>query len=209
MDVVSYFVDLLSHFDSHLHGWCAAYGTWAIALLALIIFAETGTLIFPFLPGDSMLFVVGIFCAAGHLPFTLTAVVLVAAAVAGDLLNYSVGRYCGTRLVRRWPWICSGHAMANAHFARHGSKTIVIARFVPVLRGFAPFAAGFATMSSQRFLTYNVLGGALWVLSLMSLGWVIGDHPWVRQNLSRTILLIIVVSLIPTVLGLLRRRTVA
>lgn len=99
--------------------------------------------------------------------------------------------------------------MANAHFARHGSKTIVIARFVPVLRGFAPFAAGFATMSSQRFLTYNVLGGALWVLSLMSLGWVIGDHPWVRQNLSRTILLIIVVSLIPTVLGLLRRRTVA
>ena len=208
MDLLSFFTDLLVNFDSHLRLWCQTYGAWTVAILALIIFAETGLVLFPFLPGDSMLFIVGVFCGAGLLDYALVVPVLVIAAVLGDMLNYSTGRACGAAVMRRLPGAAQGYAHAQSFFVRHGPRTIVIARFVPVLRTFAPFAAGFGRMQRAQFTRYNVLGALLWVLSLTALGALLGDLPVIRQNLSRTILVVVVLSLLPLFLGRLLRRPV-
>ncbi len=199
MDLVYYFIDLLANFDQHLRLWLQAHGAWAVAILALIVFAETGLVVFPFLPGDSMLFIVGVFCGAGLMDLTLVAPVLVAAAIAGDALNYAIGRGCGATLMHRLPLVRRGHEHTHRWFDRHGPRTIVIARFVPVLRTFAPFAAGFARMNWSVFTKWNVLGAMLWVGSLTGLGWFVGDLPLVRDNLSRVILAIIAISLLPLV----------
>lgn len=201
-----YFADLLAHFDKHLQHWCLTYGVWVVAILALIIFAETGFVFFPFLPGDSMLFIVGVFCGAGMIDYKLVIPALIAAAVAGDAVNFVVGKYCGTMLLRRFPRLEIGCGQANRYFSRHGARTIVIARFVPVLRCFAPFAAGFGRMDQQVFARFNVIGAALWVVSLIGLGMFFGDMEIIRKNLSKVILAIIVISLTPLLLERLRRR---
>lgn len=206
MNIPYYFVDLLSNFDAHLQYWCATYGLWTLAILALIIFAETGFVFFPFLPGDSMLFIVGVFCGAEILDYRLVVPVMISAAVMGDAVNFFIGQRCGHTLLRRFPRLQGGYDKANQYFAKHGARTIVIARFVPVLRGFAPFVAGFGRMRQKTFTQYNVIGAALWVVVLVGLGMAFGDIPIIQQNLSKAILLIIVISLIPVVIGH-RKRT--
>ncbi len=208
MDLLSFFTDLLVNFDTHLRLWCQTYGMWTVAILALIIFAETGLVLFPFLPGDSMLFIVGVFCGAGVMDYAVVAPALVAAAVLGDLLNYCIGRGCGDAVMRRFPAVGRGHAHAQSFFARYGPRTIVIARFVPVLRTFAPFAAGFGRMAQGQFTRYNVFGALLWVLSLTALGALLGDLPVVRQNLSRAILVVVALSLLPLFVGRLLRKPI-
>ncbi|RZJ61360.1 MAG: hypothetical protein EON49_05655 [Acidovorax sp.] len=175
MELLTYFVDLLANFDKHLTYWCATYGTWAVAILALIVFAETGLVVFPFLPGDSMLFIVGVFCGAGLLDYTTVVPALIAAAVLGDALNYWIGCRCGAALMSRFSAVARGHAYAKRYFACHGPRTVLIARFVPVLRTFAPFAAGFGRMEGKVFARYNAGGAVLWVVSLSALGVVFGD----------------------------------
>jgi membrane-associated protein len=209
VDIALYFIDLLANFDEHLAHWCAAYGPWAVAILALIVFAETGFFFFPFLPGDSMLFIVGVFCGTALLDFRLIAPVLVLCAVLGDAVNFAIGKHCGAALLRRFPGLRGGHRHASGYFARHGARTIVIARFVPVLRGFAPFAAGFSRMEGGVFTRYNVVGASLWVVVLMGLGYVFGDMAIVRQNLSKAILAIVALSLLPLAIARFRRRTPA
>ena len=201
MDVLFYFVDLLANFDQHLQHWCVAYGPWAVGILALIVFAETGFVFFPFLPGDSMLFIVGVFCGPGLLDYKLVVPLLVASAVLGDALNFLVGKHCGAFLLQRFPTLKVGHRHASSYFGKHGARTIVIARFVPVLRSFAPFAAGFGGMCQRAFTRYNVLGALLWVISLTGLGMVFGDTAIVKANLSKVILAIVGISLLPLVLG--------
>jgi membrane-associated protein len=201
MDVLYYFVDLLANFDEHLTFWCANYGAWTIAILALIVFAETGLVVFPFLPGDSMLFIVGVFCGAGLLDYHAVVPALIAAAVLGDALNFSIGQRFGGALIRRSRHVAAGHAQSRLYFEKHGARTIVIARFVPVVRTFAPFAAGFGHMDRAVFLRYNVGGALLWVLSLTALGYVFGDLPVIRKNLSTVILSIVALSLLPLVWG--------
>jgi membrane-associated protein len=191
MELVSYFVDLLAHFDQHLRHWLQAHGMWAIAILALIVFAETGLVFFPFLPGDSMLFIVGVFCGAGLMDLHLVAPALIAAAIT---------------LMHRLPMVRRGHEYTHRWFERHGPRTIVIARFVPVLRTYAPFAAGFGRMDWALFTRWNVLGAILWVGSLTALGWLFGDLPLIRDNLSKAILVIVVVSLLPLVVSGVSRR---
>jgi membrane-associated protein len=209
MDIPLFFVDLLANFDKHLEHWCTAYGIWALAILALIIFAETGFVFFPFLPGDSMLFIIGVFCGAGMMDYKLVIPVLMAAAVAGDAVNFVVGKYFGAMLLRRFPGLEKGRCQANYYFSRHGARTIVLARFIPVLRGFAPFAAGFGRMDQRTFTRFNVIGAALWVISLVGLGIVFGDMEIIRKNLSKTILAIIAISLLPLLIEQLRRRRIS
>lgn len=206
MELLNFFADLLVNFDVFLRHWCEAYGAWTVAILALIIFAETGLVVFPFLPGDSMLFIVGVFCSAGLLNYLLVAPALIAAAVLGDALNYAIGRRCGAGIMRRFPAAARGHDHAQAFFARHGPRTVVIARFVPVLRSFAPFAAGFGRMGQTLFTRYNVAGALLWVLSLTALGALLGDLPLIRTNLSKAILAVVALSLLPLFLGRLFRK---
>lgn len=206
MELFNFFADLLVNFDSFLRYWCEAYGTWTVAILALIIFAETGLVVFPFLPGDSMLFIVGVFCGAGMLNYALVAPALVTAAILGDALNYAIGQRSGATIMRLIPAASRGHAHALDFFARHGPRTVVIARFVPVLRSFAPFAAGFGRMRPALFTRYNVLGALLWVLSLTGLGALLGDMPLVRDNLSRVILVVVAMSLLPLFVGRLHRK---
>ena len=207
MELLNFFADLLVNFDSFLRHWCEAYGAWAVGILALIIFAETGLVVFPFLPGDSMLFIVGVFCGAGMLNYALVAPALVTAAVLGDALNYAIGQRCGTTIIRLVPAVSRGHAFAQDFFTRHGPRTVVIARFVPVLRSFAPFAAGFGRMRPALFTRYNVIGALLWVLSLTGLGSILGDLPPVRDNLSRVILVVVAVSLLPLFVGRFFRKS--
>lgn len=204
MEVITFFTDLLVNFDAHLRQWCEAYGAGAVAILALIIFAETGLVMFPFLPGDSMLFIVGVFCGAGLLPYGLAASALIAAAVLGDALNYAIGRRFGAGLVRRFAAAARGHAQAQAYFERNGARTVVIARFVPVLRTFAPFAAGFSRMPWAQFTRWNVLSALVWVLSLTGLGLLVGDLPMIRKNLSSAILVVVAISLLPLLAGRMR-----
>ncbi|MFG6439813.1 VTT domain-containing protein [Roseateles sp. LKC17W] len=206
MDIPLYFIDLLANFDKHLQHWCTAYGIWALAIVALIMFAETGFVFFPFLPGDSMLFVIGIFCGAGVMDFKLVIPVLITAAVAGDAVNFVIGRHCGSMLLRHLPRLEGGHRQAQNYFCKHGVRTIVMARFIPVLRGFAPFAAGFGRMRQSTFTQYNVMGAVLWVVSLIGLGMAFGDLAIIRQNLSKAILGIIVLSLVPLVFERLTRK---
>lgn len=205
MDILTYFIDLLANFDQHLTHWCVNYGAWAIAIVALIVFAETGLVVFPFLPGDSMLFIVGVFCGAGLLHYAAVVPALITAAVLGDSLSYLIGRRCGSAWIARFTVIAHGHAHAQRYFARHGPRTVVLARFVPVLRTFAPFAAGFGHMDRKVFLRHNVSGAVLWVVSLTALGVAFGDLEVIRHNLSLAILAIVGLSLVPLWWGILRR----
>ena len=185
------------------------YGWWFYAVLAVVIFAETGLVIFPFLPGDSVLFLAGTVIAAAGLNVHLLALVLILAAVAGDSVNYSVGRYIGPRVFERPDsrWLRKDHLLRTQRFYdRYGGVTIILARFVPIIRTFAPFLAGVASMPYVRFLSYNIIGGVLWITSLVYAGYFFGNIPWVKENLSLIVVGIVVVSLIPAVVTFLHQR---
>ena len=208
MELVAQLWDIVVHLDRHLQWLVANYGVWIYVILFAIVFAETGLVVTPFLPGDSLLFVCGALAAVGGLDMTLLVVVLISAAVIGDSVNYSFGRWVGPRVFREdRKWLNRKHLdRTHEFYERHGGKTIVIARFVPIIRTYAPFVAGIGAMGYTRFLAYNVGGAVLWVVSLGYAGYFFGNIPWVKQNLSLVILGIIVLSMVPLVVEYLRHR---
>jgi len=210
MDVLSAFLDLLLHLDKHLAMLLANYGTWVYAILFLIIFCETGLVVLPVLPGDSLLFVAGALAAGGGMDIGLMMALLVVAAVLGDALNYSIGAYFGPK-VFRWEdsrfFNKAAFNKAHAFYEEHGGKTIIIARFLPFIRTFAPFVAGVARMTYSRFALFNVTGAVLWVVSLSLAGYWFGNLPLIRDNLTAVILGIIALSLVPVAIGWFRHRS--
>ena len=201
--------DLLYHLDRHLAALLQQHGAWIYLLLFVIIFCETGLVVTPFLPGDTLLFIAGALAAGGGIDVHLIAVLLVAAAVLGNTVNYSIGRFIGPK-VFHWEEsrFFNRKALDRAHafYEKHGGKTIVITRFVPILRTFAPFVAGIARMSYLNFTAYNVAGALAWVLSLLYAGYWFGNAPFVKENLTWVILGIIVLSVTPLAFEYVRQR---
>jgi membrane-associated protein len=204
-------IDIALHLDRYLNAWAGDLGGWLYALLFLVVFAETGLVVTPFLPGDSLLFAVGALSATEGSPISvwLVGVLLCIAAIVGDAVNYAIGRRIGpkvfssetSRLLNR------GHLLrAKAFYERHGGKTIIIARFAPIIRTFAPFVAGIGQMSYPRFAFYNVIGGVAWVWSFLLLGFWFGNREIVKKNFTLVIFAIIVISLIPAVVEFIRAR---
>ncbi|MFA7269302.1 MAG: DedA family protein [Sterolibacterium sp.] len=209
MELLAQFFDLILHLDQHLALLAQQYGTWIYALLFAIIFCETGLVAFPFLPGDSLLFVAGAIAATGGMDVSVLCAVLFVAAVLGDNTNYWIGRVAGARAFR-WEQSRFFNKAAldktHAFYERHGGKTVIIARFLPLARTFAPFVAGVARMTYPRFFAYDFFGGAFWIGSLTLAGYWFGNLPWIKNNLSLVILGIVVVSLLPALVGWLRQR---
>ena len=201
--------DLLVHLDRHLATLLQQHGAWVYLLLFVIIFCETGLVVTPFLPGDSLLFIAGALAAGGGIDVHLLALLLVAAAVLGNTVNYSIGRFIGPR-VFHWEQsrFFNRRALDRAHafYEKHGGKTIVITRFVPILRTFAPFVAGIARMTYLNFTAYNLAGALAWVLSLLYAGYWFGNVHIVKQNLTWVIVGIVVLSVTPLALGYVRQR---
>jgi len=209
MELVALFWDFLVHLDRHLAALLQQYGTWIYALLFLIVFCETGLVVTPFLPGDSLLFVAGTLWAAAGMDPRALGITLIAAALCGDNVNYWVGRYLGPK-VFRWERSRLFNRAAldytHAFYERHGGKTIVIARFVPIVRTFAPFVAGVGRMSYARFLAFSVGGAVLWVGSLVTVGYLFGNVPVVKNNLTIVIFAIILLSVSLIAIEYLRAR---
>jgi len=201
--------DLLVHLDRHLATLLEQHGAWVYLLLFVIIFCETGLVVTPFLPGDSLLFIAGTLAAGGGIDVHLIAVLLVAAAALGNTVNYSIGRFIGPK-VFHWEEsrLFNRRALDRAHafYEKHGGKTIVITRFVPILRTFAPFVAGIARMSYLSFTAYNLAGALAWVLSLLYAGYWFGNVPFVKENLTIVIVGIVVLSVTPLAFEYLRQR---
>jgi membrane-associated protein len=209
VELIAQFVDILLHLDRYLGTFVQDYGAWVYLLLFLIVFAETGLVVTPFLPGDSLLFVAGTLAAAGGMDVAWLCTILIVAAILGDTVNYWVGDRFGPRLFHdpNARFLRREHLERTHRFyERHGGKTIVIARFVPIVRTFAPFVAGIGKMSYARFLVYNVTGAFLWVLSLVIAGYYFGNLPFVKKNLTLVILGIVILSILPGVIEYLRRR---
>jgi membrane-associated protein len=195
--------------DETLASFTAEYGPWVYALLFAIIFAETGLVVTPFLPGDSILFVAGAVVASAGLDVHVLVGLLILAAVLGDSVNYSIGHYIGPRVFHKRDsrWFKQEHLRrTQAFYDKYGGVTIIIGRFVPIIRTFAPFLAGVAGMSYRRFLSYNLAGGCLWIGLLVYAGYLFGNIPWVKNNLSLIVIGIVVVSLIPAVSTFFRER---
>ena len=205
-------VDLIVHLDEHLQWIAQNYGGWIYVVLFLIVFCETGLVVTPFLPGDSLLFVAGAIAGAGEMNVHLMAALLTLAAVLGDSLNYAIGHYLGPKVFRYEDSWCFRKAYierTHAFFERHGGKTIVIARFLPIVRTYAPFVAGVGRMRYGRFLVFNVAGALLWVVLLTYAGYFFGNLPLVKNNLSLVILGIIVLSISPGIIEVMRHRAAA
>jgi len=204
MELLAYFIDIVLHLDKHLAAMVQQYGVWIYAILFAIIFSETGFVVTPFLPGDSLLFVAGALAALGGMDIMILIAVLLAAAALGNTLNYQIGRYLGPK-VFQWEnsRFFNKAALMKTHlfYETHGGKTLVISRFLPLFRTFAPFVAGIGAMTWARFTFFNLIGAFAWVVSLTLAGYFFGNLPWVQKNLSAVILGIIAVSLIPVVIG--------
>lgn len=209
MEYLAAFIDIVLHLDKHLSVLVQQYGTWIYAILFAIIFSETGFVVTPFLPGDSLLFVAGALAALGGMDIGVLLAVLTVAAATGNMLNYQVGRFIGPR-VFKWEdslfFNKSALQKTEAFYEKHGGKTLVLSRFLPLFRTFAPFVAGVGRMNYLRFSFFNLVGAALWVVSLTLAGFFFGNLPWVRQNLTVVILGIVAVSLLPVFFGWLQHR---
>ncbi|MFZ2649972.1 MAG: DedA family protein [Burkholderiaceae bacterium] len=212
MELVTLLLDFVLHVDVHLATFVQTYGQWVYALLFVIVFVETGLVVMPFLPGDSLLFVVGTMCGAGLMDLPLAMGLLTAAAILGDQVNYSIGRYFGPKVFQwehsRW---FNKHAFDQAHafYEKYGGITIVLARFLPFVRTFAPFVAGVAEMTRRKFTLYNMSGGAFWVGSVTLAGYVFGNIPWVKENLEKIIWAAIIVPGLLVMFGAWRARAKA
>jgi membrane-associated protein len=196
MEIITYLFDFILHIDKHLQAFVGTYGTWVYLLLFLIVFTETGVVVMPFLPGDSLLFITGALCGAGLMSLPLAIGVLLAGAILGDQCNYSIGRYFGPK-VFKWEnsRFFNKKAFDKAHqfYETYGGVTIILARFMPFIRTFVPFVAGVAAMTRTKFTMYNVAGGVVWVLGLCLAGYFFGNLPWVQANLSKIIWALILV----------------
>ena len=204
MEVVHFMVDFILHIDKHLEAFVIAYGPWVYALLFAIVFVETGVVVMPFLPGDSLLFIVGALAGAGLLDLAIAVPVLLAAAILGDQSNYMIGRHIGPRVFQ---WETSrffnrkAFDKAHAFYERYGGITLVLARFMPFIRTFAPFVAGVAAMHRGRFTAFNVGGAILWVVGLCAAGYFFGNLPWVKANLEKIIWALILVPGLLAIFG--------
>lgn len=201
--------DLVIHLDRHLAAFVAQHGAWVYALLFAIVFVETGLVIWPFLPGDSLLFVTGAIAAAGGMDIGVVMAVLIAAALTGDNVNYAIGRWVGPRVFHfeQSRWFSPVHLKrAHAFYERHGGKTIILARFIPVVRTYVPFVAGIGAMPYGRYIGFCVAGALIWVVSLCSAGYFFGNLPIVKKNLSLVIGLIVLASIAPAIVAWFRSR---
>ncbi|WP_374367996.1 DedA family protein [Piscinibacter sp.] len=212
MDIAAFLIDFILHVDVHLANFVASYGTWVYALLFLIIFIETGVVVMPFLPGDSLLFVVGTLCGAGLMSLPLSIGLLVAAAILGNQSNYSIGHYFGPK-VFQWEnsrfFNKNAFDQAHAFYERYGGITIVAARFMPFLRTFAPFVAGVARMTRSKFTLYDVSGAVLWVGGVTMAGYLFGNIPWVKQHLDKIIWAAILIPGLIVIFGAWKARRAA
>jgi membrane-associated protein len=202
-------IDIILHFDKYLYTMLQQLGAWSYVLLFVIIFAETGLVITPFLPGDSLLFVVGTLAASSYLNITLLFVILVVAAVAGDSINYAIGKYFGNHILLKFEgrFIKREHIEKTHRFyEKYGGKTIILARFVPIVRTFAPFVAGIGSMTYSHFFIYNVVGGILWVSVFVLGGYFFGNIPLVQKNFSIVVFVIVILSILPAVIEVIRHR---
>ncbi|MBB1628008.1 hypothetical protein A9974_22460 [Achromobacter sp. UMC71] len=192
---------MVLHIDQTLGVWVQQYGVWVYLVLFLIVFAETGLVVLPFLPGDSLLFIAGAFGATGNLDPILLAVLLIVAAVTGNTLNYAIGRYIGPRVFSMNLRFLDRGALMRTHafYEKHGGKTIVMSRFIPVVRTFAPFVAGVADMPVARFQLFNITGALLWVIGLVAAGYFFGNIPLVREHLNTIVLLGLAAAIVPVV----------
>ncbi|WDF68760.1 DedA family protein [Sphingobacterium oryzagri] len=211
MEIISAVIDFILHIDDHLATLIAEYNYWIYLILFLIIFVETGLVIMPFLPGDSLLFATGMFAAQGMLDIYTSIALMLIAAVLGDACNYLIGKYAGDKFVKlrlfgkqlvKPEYIVKTHGF----YAKHGPQTIIIARFVPIVRTFAPFVAGIGKMKYGIFLTYNLIGGVVWVVGITLAGYFLGNIPWVANNFEKVVLGIILVSVLPILIGLIKER---
>lgn len=212
MDIAAFLIDFILHVDVHLANFVASYGTWVYALLFLIIFVETGVVVMPFLPGDSLLFVVGTLCGAGLMSLPLSIGLLVAAAILGNQSNYSIGHYFGPK-VFQWEnsrfFNKNAFDQAHAFYERYGGITIIAARFMPFLRTFAPFVAGVARMTRSKFTLYDVSGAVLWVGGVTMAGYLFGNIPWVKQHLDKIIWAAILIPGLIVIFGAWKARRAA
>lgn len=210
MDWIKQLLDLVLHLQEHLHQLTRDYGAWVYGLLFVIIFCETGLVVTPFLPGDSLLFAVGALAAdpSSGLRVGFAAGVILVAAILGDSVNYSVGKYLGERLASRFPHLIKQKHLdvTNEFFEKYGGKTIILARFVPIVRTFAPFVAGSGAMNYRRFMLFNVVGAVLWVAIIVPAGWFFGNIPVVKENFELVVVGIIAVSVMPMVYEIWKSR---
>ncbi len=204
MDIALQLIDFILHIDRHLQEFVTAYGTWVYVLLFVIVFVETGLVVMPFLPGDSLLFIVGTLAGATLLNLPLAIAVLLAAAILGDQCNYMIGRKVGPKV---FGWESSrffnkkAFDAAHAFYEKHGGITIVLARFMPFVRTFAPFVAGVAEMNRTRFSAYNIAGGCIWVIGLCGAGYLFGNLPWAKANLSYIIWALLIIPTLIAIVG--------
>lgn len=209
MDLIHFLIDFILHVDQHLATFVQAYGAWVYALLFLIIFVETGVVVMPFLPGDSLLFVVGAMCGVGLMDLGLSMGLLTLAAIAGNQCNYTIGRHFGPR-VFQWEnsrfFNKAAFDKAHAFYEKYGGFTLIAARFMPFLRTFAPFVAGVAQMTRRKFTFYDVTGGVLWVCGITLIGYLFGNVPWVKANLDKIIWAMILIPGVVVIAGGIKSR---
>ena len=206
MEFIRKVLDVVLHLDKHLDTLVTNFGPWFYVILFVIVFCETGLVVTPFLPGDSLLFAVGAIAANGRLDVFLAAFVLLLAAIIGDTVNYSIGHFAGMKLVAKFPRLVKPKHIERTHafFERYGGKTIIIARFVPIVRTLAPFVAGVGAMTYKRFMSYNVVGALLWIGLLVPAGYFFANLEFVKKNFSVVILAIIGLSMLPAVFEIVR-----
>lgn len=212
MEWLSAAIDLILHLDRHLAVWIAAYGAWIYVILFIIVFAETGLVVAPFLPGDSLLFIAGSLAAVGNMDVHLLVLVLAVAAISGNVCNYEIGRYFGVRFFvnDKARFLNPNHLeRTHAFFERWGAVAVVLARFVPFLRTYVPFVAGMAKMTRAKYVAYTVFGAAAWVGSLVYLGYFFGNIPWIKQNQGLLVITIIALSLLPILIAAVKSKFTA
>lgn len=209
MDFITALIDFILHIDRHLAEIVQTYGMWTYLILFLIIFCETGLVVTPFLPGDSLVFVIGALGASGALDIKLITILLIIAAIGGDTLNYHIGKLIGDKAFK----IKDGKFFkkeylerTHAFYERHGGKTIILSRFIPIIRTFAPFVAGIGSMTYWRFISYNIIGGLAWVLLFITGGYIFGNIPVVKHNFTLVIMAIIVISILPGIIAYLKNK---
>lgn len=209
MNFVIQFFNFMMHVDKYLDILVKTFGIWTYVILFFVIFCETGLVVTPFLPGDSMIFVVGALAASGQLHFAALLIMLIMAAILGDTANYHIGKFVGPKLFQKehTPFLKKEYLLrTHAFYEKYGGKTIIIARFIPIVRTFAPFIAGMGEMHYGRFLSYNVVGGVVWVTLFLTAGYLFGNIPMVENNFSFVILAIIFLSLIPGVVTFIKAK---
>jgi len=209
MELITHYINIFLHLDHYLSSIIQQYGFWTHLILFCIIFCETGLVVTPFLPGDSLLFATGTFAARGELELTVVLALLSVAAIAGDTINYWFGFLAGPKMLERGKirWVKKEYLdRTHQFYEKYGGGTIILARFIPIIRTFAPFVAGIGTMAYPRFLLYNIMGGTFWVVAMTLLGFFFGNIPIVKENFSFVIVVIIVISILPAVIEAFRQR---